>query len=143
MLTAFIPPAASVDIYLDDHYEPAADGNNMSAVATSDNATRWNNWLSCVSTRNKPIGLAEYAVNCLRNGVTGSAACAVGGPDSASTESTLAADNTYLESQPDGLPVLVWEYWWNSNKLTWQFDPTSAAAGQWKAIETQNGGGAN
>jgi hypothetical protein len=135
---SFIPPAAYVDFYLDDQYEDAANGATLSGVAGAPGA-EWRGWLGCVAARDKPIGIAEYGLN------------GINSPDYANgptTSQTLAADNSYLASQPDGLPVVLWEYWWYDNGDHWQFTSGgspdgSQAVAQWKADEKQNGGGAN
>jgi hypothetical protein len=58
---------------------------------------------------------------------------------------------TRLRGEPDGVPVVLWEYWWDTNgdsSGNCQFtkggspDGTQAVT-QWQANETQNGGGAN
>jgi hypothetical protein len=87
-------------------------------------------------------GVAEQGDNC--------SAC----PDfanSAATPATIAADAAYFQSQPAGLPFLLWEYWDNPTGWTGgncQFTTGSPpdgtqAVNQWKANETLNGGGAN
>ncbi len=52
----------------------------------------WQGWLGCVSPQNKPIGVAEYGLNYTCNG------CA----NAVTTSQAFAADNAYLESNPDG-----------------------------------------
>jgi hypothetical protein len=139
---SFIPPASYVDIYLADHYEFTASGGDLPSDAGS--SAEWDGWLGCVQPQDKPIGIAEYGLNCgQKNGVGAE-------PNALTTSEGMAADNSYLESQPDGLPVVMWEYWWDTNgdpSGNCQFttggspDGTQAAA-QWQANETQNGGGA-
>lgn len=134
----FIPPARYVDFYLNDQYEDAATGASLPDIAGQPGA-EWRGWLGCVASQGKPIGVAEYGLN------------GINSPDNANgptTSQALAADNSYLESQPDGLPVVLWEYWWYDNGDHWQFTSGgspdgSQAVAQWKADETQNGGGAN
>ncbi|HEY7144861.1 MAG TPA: hypothetical protein VH637_11480 [Streptosporangiaceae bacterium] len=132
----FIPPSQYVDMYLADHYEPAASGNNLATDSAS--KAEWNTWLGCANAQHKPIGIAEYGLNC--NGANPA-------PNAASTAAGIAADNTYLKGQPDGLPVLMWAYWYDNN-VTCNFTKGGApdgtqAVSQWKSIETQNGGGAH
>ncbi|HET7013396.1 MAG TPA: hypothetical protein VFI65_05780 [Streptosporangiaceae bacterium] len=138
---SFIPPSAYADFYFGDQYEQTAPGTN---IANDPNPTsppndsvsvKWSNWLSCVSPQNKPIGLAEVGYNCGQTGGTGS------NPNGATTTQAMAADNTYLASDPDGLPVALYEYWWNSN-VGCHFTGASQVS-EWQSIETQNGGGAN
>jgi hypothetical protein len=138
----FIPPAQYVDFYLGDHYEPTASGGNMPSVAGPASASpgaEWTGWLGCVAPQNKPIGIAEYGLNGDNSPNYG---------NDPTTAQAFAADNTYLESQPDGLPVMLWAYWWYNNDANWQFTPGGSPNGtqavtQWQANEHQNGGGAN
>lgn len=134
----FIPPAQYVDLYLIDKYEQTASGGNL-AAGMSANAAEWTDWLGCAAAQQKPIGIAEYGLNC---GDAGTAA-----PNNLTTSQGMAADNTYLAGEPDGLPVLMWAYWYNDNvgcEFTAGGAPSgSAAVSQWIANETQNGGGAN
>jgi hypothetical protein len=140
---SFIPPSSYVDFYLSDHYEFTASGSNMSADSGSQ--AEWNGWLGCVKGQAKPIGVAEYGLNCGQSGGNGAE------PNALSTSEGMAADNSYLKGNPDGLPVAIWEYWWDTNgdpsgncQFTAGGSPDgSQAAAQWQANETQNGGGAN
>jgi hypothetical protein len=132
---SFIPPSAYADFYFADQYERNSSGNNF-ANDIKDNGvnTEWNNWLSCVSPQNKPIGVAEVGYNCGGDG-TGA------NPNGATTTQAMGADNTYLAGDPAGLPVVLYEYWWNNN-VGCQFTGSSQI-NEWHSIETQNGGGAN
>jgi len=138
---SFIPPSAYADFYFGDQYEQTAPGTNIAndplpSTPPNDSVSiKWSNWLSCVSPQNKPIGLAEVGYNCGQSGGVGS------DPNGATTTSAMAADNTYLAGDPDGLPVVLYEYWWNSN-VGCQFTGASQVS-EWQSIETQNGGGAN
>ena len=139
---SFIPPARYVDFYLDDHYELVASGYNLATDPGGE--AGWNGWLGCVRPQYKPIGLAEYGLNC---GASGTGAH----PNDLTTSEGMAADNAYLERQPDGLPVVLWEYWWDDNgdgSFDCRFRRGGSPAGtqavqQWHANEIQNGGGAN
>ena len=133
---SFIPPPAYADFYFGDQYEHMSTGNNF-ANDTPDSGvnTEWNNWLSCVSPQNKPIGVAEVGYNCGQANGTGA------NPNGATTTQAMAADNNYLGGNPDGLPVVLYEYWWNPN-VGCQFTGSSQVS-EWQSIETQNGGGAN
>jgi hypothetical protein len=134
----FTVPSAYVDFYLDDQYEYPASGNDLPGDTYG--GAMWKGWLGCVAPQDKPIGLAEYGLNCTN--------ASGGNPDLATTQEGMAADNSYLEGQPDGLPVVMWEYWYENNNGTCTFttggspDGTQAVE-QWQADETQNGGGAN
>lgn len=138
---SFIPSASNVDFYLDDQYQLTSNGGNLSTNTGSGSNAEWNGWLGCVSGQDKPIGIAEYGVNCGQAGGTGSA------PNALTTSQEFAADSTYLSGEPAGLPVVMWEYWYNSNVgcvFTTGGSPSgTAAVTQWQANETQNGGGAN
>ncbi len=135
----YIPPAQYVDMYLIDKYEQAATGNNVATgipnTPSAVDATEWNTWLGCVAAQDKPIGIAEYGLNC------GDATTAA--PDNLTTSQGMAADDSYLAGEPDGLPVVMWEYWYNNN-VGCEFTQGGAPDGtqavtQWKANETQNG----
>ena len=134
---AFTVPSGYTDFYLGDFYEPTASGNNL--AADSSESPMWDGWLGCVSPQDKPIGIAEYGLNYTTptsaNGLT--------------TSQAFAADNSYLAGQPDGLPVVMWEYWYDNNANGYfEFTPGGSPDGtqavtRWQADETQNGGGAN
>lgn len=133
----FIPPARYVDFYLGDHYEAKATGVSLPNGGAP--GAEWRGWLGCVAPRNKPIGVAEYGLNGINPPHYANAP---------TTSQTFAADNSYLESQPDGLPVVLWEYWWYDNDDHWQFTPVgspdgSRAVAQWQSNEKHNGGGTN
>lgn len=140
---SFIPPSSYADFYLSDHYEFTASGSNMSADSGS--RAEWNGWLGCVKGQGKPIGVAEYGLNCGQTGGSGAE------PNALTTSKGMAADNTYLQGNPDGLPVAIWEYWWDTNgdpSGNCQFTPGGSPGGsqavqKWRASETQNGGGAD
>jgi hypothetical protein len=143
---SYIIPGQYVDMYLDDHYEWSATGSDMPNDSPDSGAnTEWSTWLGCVDTQGRPIGLAEYGLNCGQSGGVGAL------PDALTTSEGMSADNTYLEGQPAGLSVALWEYWWDSNgdssgncDFTEDGSPDgSQAVTQWSADETQNGGGAH
>ena len=139
----FIVPSQYTDMYLDDHYEFTASGVSM--PDDSGASAEWDGWLGCVQPRDKPIGLAEYGLNCGQTNGVGAE------PDALTTSEGMSADSAYLASQPDGLPVVMWEYWWDTNgdssgncQFTTGGSPDGTqAVRQWQANETQNGGGAN
>jgi len=133
---SFIPPSAYADFYFGDQYEFVSTGNNFANDTPDSGAnTEWNNWLSCVSPRNKPIGVAEVGYNCGQKDGNGAQ------PDNATTTQAMASDNSYLGRNPDGLPVVLYEYWWSHN-VGCQFTGSSQVS-EWQSIEKQNGGGAN
>ena len=146
---SFIVPASAgtgaPDFYLDDHYAFTTNGDNLATNTDSQSSQEWDGWLNCVSPQNKPIGLAEYGLNCGQTNGTGAE------PNALTTSEEMSADNTYLAGEPAGLPVVMWEYWWDTNgyssgdcQFTEGGSPDgSAAVTQWRANETQNGGGAN
>jgi len=136
---AYTVPRKYVDFYLADTYDdtlPLVGG-------TLTNSPMWAGWLSCVLPQNRPIGLAEYGVNCETTA------------NAPSTHGVLAADDRYLRSQsfvPNGSaraytrPVILWEYWWYDNAgLNCAFTPGGRPEGaqavrQWRAIEAEQGG---
>jgi hypothetical protein len=153
----WIVPPSYADFYFQDHYERGwADGSNLSEQSSSSKgAQQWNNWLSCVDTQAntdyKPIGLAEYG---LCSGSPGQDICSQGlscgtgtdqGPSTTADKATMAADNTYLASEPStlasgpgvGSPTLLWEYWYDK---CWQFDNSNHVIDEWQSIENQSGG---
>jgi Carbohydrate binding domain len=143
---SYIIPGQYVDMYLDDHYEYSATGNDMANDSPDSGAsTEWSTWLGCVDTQDRPIGLAEYGLNCGQTNGTGAM------PDALTTSEGMSSDHSYLEGQPAGLPVVLWEYWWDTNgdssgncQFTEGGSPDgSQAVTQWKDAETQNGGGGN
>jgi hypothetical protein len=143
---SYIIPGQYVDMYLDDHYEFSATGSDMPNDSPDSGAnSEWTTWLGCVGAQGRPIGLAEYGLNCGQvNGVGAM-------PNALTTSEGIKADNGYLEDQPAGLPVVLWEYWWDTNgdstgncQFTQGGSPDgSEAVTQWQDNETQNGGGAN
>jgi hypothetical protein len=143
---SYIIPGSYVDMYLDDHYEYSATGDSLpNDTPDSDANVEWNGWLSCVSGQGRPIGLAEYGLNCGQEDGDGAM------PNALTTSEGMDADNSYLEGQPDGLPVVLWEYWWDTNgdssgncQFTEGGSPDGTkAVSQWESNEQQNGGGAN
>jgi hypothetical protein len=136
---AYTVPSRYVDFYLADIYE--SSGNRTRGGTLEDSPT-WKGWLSCVLPQNKPIGLAEYGVNCETSA------------NEASTHEAMAADDRYLRNQsfvPAGSsrafsrPVVLWEYWWYDNGgERCQFTPSGGPGGalavqQWRANETGDG----
>jgi Carbohydrate binding domain len=128
---SFTVPSSSVDFYLGDFYEPTASGTNL--ATDSYVSPMWNGWLGCVSPQKKPIGVAEYGLNF-------TTPTSANGP---TTAEAFAADNSYLESQPAGRPVVMWEYWYDNNANGYFEFTDSASISAWRANETANGGGAN
>lgn len=135
---SYIPPSGNVgspDFYFMDQYElpPTSDNKNLGNDTAVDVSTETNNWLSCATPNNKPLGVAELGYNC--GASTGN------NVNTSVTTDNMGKDNTYLGANPDGLPVVLEEYWYDDNvgcKFT-----LSSAVSEWKSIETQNGGGAN
>jgi hypothetical protein len=133
---SFIPPSAnsgSPDFYFMDQYEFTAQANKNLAQDTNDDvSTETNNWLSCVTPYNHPLGVAEIGYNC--NGGQSD-------PNNVTTTEAMMADNAYLGGNPDGLPTVLYEYWYDNN-VGCEFTGSSQVS-EWRSIETQNGGGAN
>lgn len=141
---SYTVPSRYVDFYLADVYEDPADGTNLGS--NSYESPMWQGWLSCVLPEDKPIGLAEYGLNCSTP------------PDYANAPTTshaMAADNRYLRrqsfipawsEQSYTRPVVMWEYWWWNNVFACQFTSDGnpdgrGAVRQWRANEIENGGG--
>jgi hypothetical protein len=137
---SWIVPPSYVDFYFEDHYEHGwANGTNLSVQSGSSNGAQyWNNWLDCVNTLDKPIGLAEYGLCSGGNYCGPNDVCDSSASTPADT-STMVADNSYLGTEPSGTsPTLLWEYWYDN---CWQFDNSNGGITQWQDGETQNGGG--
>jgi hypothetical protein len=131
---SFTPPSSSVDFYLIDHYDQNVDkqGQNLPAEEAP-YSDQWNNWSSCVHGAGKPIGIAEYGLNCTTS------------PNSANVTSAIAADSSYLAAIPGAnSPTVLWTYWWSPHGFAGQgcqFSNSFNAVTTWQAAETQNGGG--
>lgn len=138
---AWIPPTSYTDFYLADHYDQGANGmslpNETSGPSGDSTGQKWSNWLSCVQSINKPLGLAEYGLDCTTN------------PSQSVVTQQMAADNGYLGAIPGATePTIMWEYWYsnNGNSPGCVFNNSGLYQGvggitQWQNIETQNGGG--
>jgi hypothetical protein len=134
----YIPQTTSTDFYLADHYDEGANGkslpNENSTIASDPDTTngqKWLNWLSCVQSINKPLGLAEYGLDCHSD------------PNQPVVSQEMGADNPYLAAIPSATePTIMWEYWYSDNggNPGCVYTNTTTMA-QWQAIETQNGGG--
>ena len=133
----FIPSATNVDFYFADHYAGSAgaaqvDGTSLPTDGGSgaDQAGgKWSYWLSCVQGKNKPIGVAEYGLDCGYN------------PDVTAVTQSMAADSSYLAAIPNATePTFLWEYWYQGGCL---FDNTAGGITQWQSNEDQNGGAVN
>lgn len=123
---AFIPPNTYADFYLVDHYDENANGKDLPAEASPTN-NEWSNWLACVQGLNKPLGLAEYGLDCTTN------------PDQTVVTNEMKADDSYLAAIPGATePTIMWEYWYDGGCV---FDNSAGGVTAWKSFETQNGGG--
>jgi hypothetical protein len=138
----YIPPTTATDFYLADHYDQGANGkslpNETSGAAGDTDGLKWSNWLSCVQGINKPLGLAEYGLDCSSN------------PDQSIVTQQIAADNGYLAAIPNATePTLIWEAWYDdagNSTPGCVFDNSGKYNGvgaitQWQQDELQNGGG--
>jgi hypothetical protein len=140
----FIVPPSYTDFYLADHYDEGANGMslpNETSTSSGDPTTdgqKWLNWLSCVQPTGKPIGLAEYGLDCTTN------------PNQQAVIDEIAADKSYLSAIPGATqPTIMWEYWYSASGIPsgpgCTFDQKSTlgqeAITEWQSVETQNGGG--
>jgi hypothetical protein len=125
---SYVPPPQYTDFYFIDAYQPTPTGGNLA----NESPTQWNNWLSCVSGYNKPIGLAEYGLG----------TCGVNG--NTTRENSMAADDPYLESlfgsSTINAPVIMLSYWYadDSSKgacRNWEFTDAPTIK-EWQRIET-------
>jgi hypothetical protein len=139
---AYIPPTTATDFYLADHYDEGASGNTLpsetSGPSGDTDGLKWRNWLSCVQSINKPLGLAEYGLDCGSN------------PDQPVVTQQMNADNGYLSAIPDATePTIMWELWFDDAGNTTPgcvFDNSGKYDGvgaitEWQGIQLQNGGG--
>jgi hypothetical protein len=133
----YIPPTTSTDFYLADHYDQGASGNSLpnetGGAAGDTNGQKWQNWLNCVQSINKPLGLAEYGLDCSSN------------PDQSVVTTQMGADKSYLGAIPGATePTIMWAYWYNdagNEQPGCVFDNSAGGITAWQGIETQNGGG--
>jgi hypothetical protein len=152
---AYIPPpngnpGGGADIYLLDFYQNSkTDGTNVNTEAIREDD--WNNWLNCVSAKNRPIGFGEYGLDQSTSAQT--APCTNNPNDAVETPNAMTADNSYLQQLPmsgqaqlqNHVPVVMWDYWYDNNgggaPTCDVFDNTYGAITTWQGIETGNGGG--
>jgi hypothetical protein len=126
----YIPPASYVDFYLADHYDRHATDSTLPNEKPP-GSSEWSTWLDCVASSGKPIGLAEYGLDCRSQN-----------PPQQILADEIAKDDGYLAAIPGAKqPVIMWEYWdWNTKPPGCQM--TSATVkDEWKRAEIQNGGG--
>ena len=132
----YIVGAQYTDFYLVDHYDQGANGsslpNETSGPVGDSNGLKWRNWLSCVQTMNKPLGLAEYGLDCTTN------------PDQAVVTNEMEADDQYLAAIPGATePTIMWEYWYDAQTTktgSCVFNNSAGGISAWKSFEAQNGG---
>jgi hypothetical protein len=120
-----------VDFYLVDHYDEGASGNSLpdetTGPAGDSNGQKWLNWLGCVQSMNKPLGLAEYGLDCHSD------------PDQPVVTDEMEADDNYLSAIPGATePTIMWDYWYDTGC---QFSNSAGGLTAWRSFETQNGGG--
>jgi hypothetical protein len=130
---SYIPPTSYVDFYLADHYDDVANGEDLPNEG-SPYSDEWSNWLGCVQGINKPLGLAEYGLN-----------CPVGNnPNASAVTQAITEDNSYLAAIPNATePTIMWEYWYDTNASGTNdcVFTNSNTISEWQSVETQNGGG--
>lgn len=125
----YIPPASYVDFYLADHYDQDATDASL-PDENSPEGTEWSTWLNCVASSGKPIGLAEYGLDCRTQK-----------PPQKTLADEIGKDNDYLLAIPGAKqPTIMWEYWdWDTKPPGCQMTSTTVKD-EWKSVETQNGG---
>ena len=149
---------SGVDLYLVDYYNNGTvTGQNIN---TTPHNNEWQNWLSCASAENRPLGFGEYGLDDSYepNQNQPSSLCN-NGPQPPSTTnaqnlpSELMGDQSYLEALPMSgqsqlqypAPVWVWDYWYSyygGTAVCTLFGNTYRAETDWENNITQNGGGA-
>jgi hypothetical protein len=125
----YIPPASYVDFYLADHYNTRASDSSL-PDEKSPEGDEWSTWLGCVASSGKPIGLAEYGLDCRTQN-----------PPQQTLADEIAQDKGYLAAIPGARqPTIMWEYWdWNTKPPGCQMTSTTVKD-EWRSAETQNGG---
>jgi hypothetical protein len=126
---AYIPPASYVDFYLADHYNDDATDASL-PDENPPGGNEWKNWLNCVASSGKPIGLAEYGLDCHTQN-----------KPAQTLANEIAQDNGYLSAVPGAKqPTIMWEYWdWDTKTPGCQMT-SPIVKDEWKSVETQNGG---
>jgi hypothetical protein len=125
----YIPPASDVDFYLADHYNTRATDSSLPGEKSPE-GDEWSTWLGCVASSGKPIGLAEYGLDCRTQD-----------PPQQTLASEIAQDKGYLAAIPGARqPTIMWEYWdWDTKPPGCQMTSTTVK-NEWQSVETQNGG---
>jgi hypothetical protein len=147
---------SGVDLYLVDYY------NNGTVTGQNINKTphnnEWQNWLTCASAQNRPLGFGEYGLDDSYepNQNQPASLCDNGPRPPAETNaqflpSELLNDQSYLEALPMSgqllfpAPVWTWDYWYSyygGTSVCTLFGNTYNAQTDWENNITQNGGGA-
>jgi hypothetical protein len=135
----YIPPPSYTDFYLTDHYDEGANGDSLPNETSTDpddptttDGQKWSTWLNCVQSYNKPLGLAEYGLDCTTN------------PDQSVVTQEMQADDNYLAAIPGATePTIMWESWYSDSGVSpgCVFNNSAGGITQWQDGETQNGGG--
>lgn len=150
---------AGVDLYLVDHYENGTvTGQNVNQIPAAD---EWQNWLTCASAQNRPLGFGEYGLDDSYepNQNQPGSLCNNGPkpPNTTNAQNLPAAlagntsDNTYLAQLPmsgdshlmNPAPFVVWNYWYSyygGTAVCTVFGTTYNAITDWQNDENQNGG---
>lgn len=111
----WIVAPAYVDMYLLDcymHYDNGGTGYAWPSAGLS-NWVQWNNWVSVVAPKGKPMGIGEYGIDSQMSGPpTSDATCAA-------RTARITADAAYLASAFGGGPVspypmALWIYWYSN-----------------------------
>jgi hypothetical protein len=122
---SYLPPAAYLDMYLLDYYEPhpAPDGKGIAKNR------QFQAWYRLVKNRGRQLGFAEYGLSS-----DGSATA------DAVRVATMKADAAWMVAHG---PFAIWSYWWkdapaSSSANSWQFTDPGAVT-EWRAIEAGSG----
>ncbi|HVB44568.1 MAG TPA: hypothetical protein VNF47_17970 [Streptosporangiaceae bacterium] len=131
---SFVPPVGYVDMYLLDHYENPANGQNV-ASQTGGLGEEWTNWMNCVGSSQKPMGFGEYGSNGEQYGFN---------PNDATTYEAIQADDAYLKSFTSQ-PIFMWDYWYDATLTEGGYAFTEGgspdgtqAVSAWHAVEAGN-----
>jgi hypothetical protein len=146
---SWIVPAGTdgPDVYLEDHYENGTvTGQDVNSIPAAD---EWQNWLSCASAQDRPIGFGEYGLD--NSPIGPKSLCGQSKSNAKNLPTALTNDNSYLEQLPmsgqsqlkNHVPVVMWDYWYSNyggTPVCTVFTNKYRAISIWTGIETANGG---
>lgn len=127
---SYILPASYVSYYLVDVYQ-GRNGNPTESPVPLSGDQAWNNWLTCTRSRGRPVGIAEFAINCGHEQNTRKH------PYETAVYESFQADDQYFKGPflKRGFPELeVWNLW-DSGGCAINSRAEPGSVGTWRAIE--------